>query len=42
MLFVALAPILFTHLPRALLWFSAIYPVLAFWLLWGAASGCRS
>ena len=37
LLFVALAPILFTHLPRALLSFSAIYPLLAIWLLWGGS-----
>jgi len=37
LLFVALAPILFTRIPRKLLWFSAIYPALAFWLLWGGS-----
>jgi len=34
---VAIAPILFNHLPRKMLWFSAIYPFLAFWLLWGGS-----
>lgn len=35
LMFVALAPVLFSGLPRGLLWFSAVYPMLAFWLLWG-------
>jgi general L-amino acid transport system permease protein len=35
LLFVALAPVLFTHLPRKMLWFTGLYPALAFWLLWG-------
>jgi len=37
LLFVALAPLLFEHVPgrRYLLWFSLTYPVLAFFLLWG-------
>ncbi|MFD0980389.1 amino acid ABC transporter permease [Tropicimonas aquimaris] len=35
LLFVALAPVLFTHLPRKMLYFSAIYPFLMPWLLWG-------
>ena len=33
----AFAPVLFTSLPRKILWFSAIYPALAFWLLWGGS-----
>jgi general L-amino acid transport system permease protein len=37
LLFVALAPILFTHIPRKLLWFSIAYPAVAFWLLWGGS-----
>lgn len=33
---VALAPVLFSdRVPRRLLWFSAIYPFLFLWLLWG-------
>ncbi|MDT0682284.1 amino acid ABC transporter permease [Roseicyclus sp. F158] len=32
---VAVAPVLFTRVPRQLLWFSAIYPVAMVWLLWG-------
>jgi general L-amino acid transport system permease protein len=35
LLFVALAPILFSSLPRRMLWFSAIYPIIAFILIWG-------
>jgi general L-amino acid transport system permease protein len=34
---VAFAPILFASVPRKLLWFSAIFPFLAFWLLWGGS-----
>jgi len=37
LMLVALAPILFTALPRKMLWFSAIFPALAFWLLWGGS-----
>ena len=37
LMLVALAPILFTSLPRKMLWFSAIFPALAFWLLWGGS-----
>lgn len=35
LLIVAAAPVLFAHLPRRLLVFSAIYPFVAFWLIWG-------
>ena len=35
LLFVALAPLLFTNLPRRLLWFSAAYPFIGYWLIWG-------
>lgn len=35
--FVAVAPILFTGVPRAALWFSALFPALAYWLLWGGS-----
>jgi len=35
LMLVALAPILFAELPRRALWFSAAYPGLALWLLWG-------
>ncbi len=37
LLFVAMAPILFAELPRKMLWFSAIYPGLCYWLLWGGS-----
>jgi general L-amino acid transport system permease protein len=37
LMLVALAPVLYSELPRKLLWFSAIYPGLAFWLLWGGS-----
>ncbi|MEP3636736.1 MAG: amino acid ABC transporter permease [Paracoccaceae bacterium] len=33
----ALAPVLFFDLPRKLLIFTAIYPFLAFWLIWGGS-----
>ena len=32
---VAVAPILFQGLPRGSLWFSAAFPFLGYWLLWG-------
>ena len=35
--FVALAPVLFASVPRRMLAFSAIYPFLAVWLIWGGA-----
>jgi general L-amino acid transport system permease protein len=35
LLLAALAPVLFTGVPRRMLWFSALYPFLAAWLLWG-------
>ena len=37
LLFVALAPMLFTGLPRKLLLFSGAYPFLAYFLLWGGS-----
>ena len=37
LLFVAIAPVLFSNLPRKLLAFSVIYPFLAFWLIWGGS-----
>ena len=37
LLFVAIAPVLFQHLPRKMLWFSIIYPAVAFFLLWGGS-----
>lgn len=35
LLFVAAAPVLFFDLPRKLLIFTALFPFLAFWLIWG-------
>ncbi|MEZ5848262.1 MAG: amino acid ABC transporter permease [Geminicoccaceae bacterium] len=35
LLLVALVPVLFSNVPRKLLWFSALYPVIAYFLLWG-------
>ena len=35
LLFVSVAPVLFSTLPRKLLIMTAIYPFLAFWLIWG-------
>lgn len=37
LLFAALGPILFKWVPRRALWFSAAYPGLAFWLIWGGS-----
>jgi len=37
LLLVALAPMLFPGLPRKILRFSALYPGLAFWLIWGGS-----
>ncbi len=36
-LLLALAPVLASQLPRAVLWFTAIFPGLCFWLLWGGS-----
>lgn len=33
----ALAPALFAALPRKMLWFSALYPGLVYWLIWGGS-----
>ncbi|OWJ74736.1 amino acid ABC transporter permease [Haematobacter genomosp. 1] len=35
LLLVAIAPILFNRMPRALLYFTPFYPAVAYWLLWG-------
>ncbi|MEE9314014.1 MAG: ABC transporter permease subunit [Rhizobiaceae bacterium] len=37
MMFVAFAPLLHDNLPRKMLWFTAAFPLLAFWLLWGGS-----
>ncbi|MEM8869040.1 MAG: amino acid ABC transporter permease [Pseudomonadota bacterium] len=38
LLFVAVAPVLFSSLPRQLLFATLIYPFVAFWLLWGGSA----
>ena len=35
LMLIAMAPILFDAVPRKTLWFSAVFPFLVFWLLWG-------
>ncbi|MCE5974480.1 amino acid ABC transporter permease [Sinirhodobacter sp. WL0062] len=37
-LLLAVAPVLFTQLPRQMLLFSLTYPLLAIWLLWGGSA----
>jgi general L-amino acid transport system permease protein len=37
LLFVAVAPVLFYTLPRKLLLVTALYPFIAFWLIWGGS-----
>lgn len=37
LMLVALAPVLFSSLPKKMIWFTALYPLLAFWLLWGGS-----
>lgn len=37
-LFLALAPILFFKLPRKMLWFTGLFPFIAFWLIWGGSA----
>ncbi|MCP5073471.1 MAG: amino acid ABC transporter permease [Rhodobacteraceae bacterium] len=37
LMLVALAPVLFSTLPRKMIWFSAIYPFLGLWLFWGGS-----
>lgn len=37
LLFAALVPILFRAVPQRALWFSAVYPGLAYWLIWGGS-----
>ncbi|MCF6274009.1 MAG: amino acid ABC transporter permease [Rhodobacteraceae bacterium] len=38
LMLVAVAPVLFDKLPRKMVWFSAIYPFLGAWLLWGGSA----
>jgi general L-amino acid transport system permease protein len=35
LMLIAIAPVLFAAVPRKVLWFSAVFPAIAFWLLWG-------
>ena len=35
LMFVAFAPVLHDNLPRKMLWFTGVFPLLAYWLLWG-------
>ena len=35
LVFVAAAPVLFTSVPRKMLYFTGIFPFLAYWLIWG-------
>ena len=42
LLFVAVAPVLFSMLPRKLLIFTGLYPFIAFWLIWGGKIGRAS
>ena len=37
LMFVALAPVLFSSVPRQVLWFSLLYPAVGYWLLWGGS-----
>ena len=37
LMFLALAPVLFSGVPRKLLWFSLAFPGVAYWLLWGGS-----
>lgn len=37
LMFVAAAPLLHDNLPRKMVWFSAAFPLLAYWLLWGGS-----
>jgi general L-amino acid transport system permease protein len=38
LLLVALAPVLFSQLPRKMLGFTLVYPLVAIWLLWGGSA----
>ncbi|KAB7613287.1 amino acid ABC transporter permease [Amylibacter sp. SFDW26] len=37
MMLVALAPVLFNSIPKKMMLFTALYPFIAFWLLWGGS-----
>ncbi|MEM9475425.1 MAG: amino acid ABC transporter permease [Pseudomonadota bacterium] len=38
LLFVAIAPVLFQNVPRVLLYFTGLYPFVAYWLIWGGTA----
>ncbi|WP_151720599.1 amino acid ABC transporter permease [Gemmobacter serpentinus] len=35
LMLVAIAPVLYQSLPRKMMWFTALYPFICYWLLWG-------
>jgi general L-amino acid transport system permease protein len=37
LMLVALAPLLFSQLPRKMIWFTMIYPAVGYWLIWGGS-----
>lgn len=37
LMFVAFAPVLHDNLPRKMLWFTCVFPLLAYWLIWGGS-----
>ncbi|MEL6750713.1 MAG: amino acid ABC transporter permease [Pseudomonadota bacterium] len=37
LMFVAFAPVLHDNLPRKMLWFTGVFPLLAYWLIWGGS-----
>ncbi len=37
LMFVAMSPVLFTRLPRQMMWFTLLFPAVAFFLLWGGS-----
>jgi general L-amino acid transport system permease protein len=37
LMLIALAPLLFSSLPRKMLWFTAVYPAIGYFLLWGGS-----
>ncbi|MFO1105555.1 MAG: amino acid ABC transporter permease [Amaricoccus sp.] len=38
LMLVAMAPVLFQHLPRRMIWFTLAFPGVAYWLLWGGSA----
>lgn len=37
LMLVAFAPVLHDNLPRKMLWFTAVFPLVAYWMLWGGS-----